>query len=293
MEAERTADRQQAYAPERRAHPRLSLDEDATILLLNHGCRIACRLIDISLEGCRLRTLSRFPAGTRIRVEISFHVSGVAFRFCGETQWILDQHTFGVRFVDMPFRRVQDLAGVLGEIELTQADGAATTDAVEIGAQAREATIQKQTPILKIVASEDIPATSVAPVAASPPPAPPLPHPASASHRDRRTQTRLMVDTSAAILLINIGSIVRGRIKDLSLGGCRIQTEERFPVGIYTRVETEFQLAGEPFRLGGVIQAIHDQARRLVGIRFLDMSDRKREQVKQLIQDFESVSKTG
>jgi hypothetical protein len=46
-------------------------------------------------------------------------------------------------------------------------------------------------------------------------------------------------------------------------------------------VETEFCLEGLRFRLGGVIQAIHD--RRNVGIRFLDISQRKREHVEQLI----------
>jgi hypothetical protein len=105
--------------------------------------------------------------------------------------------------------------------------------------------------------------------------------------RDRRTQSRLAIDTSANILLINIGCHVAGRIQDLSVGGCRIHTDERFPVGIYTRVETEFRLQGLPFRLIGVIQAVHDQQRQLVGIRFLDMSARKREQVEQLIKEIE------
>jgi c-di-GMP-binding flagellar brake protein YcgR len=97
------------------------------------------------------------------------------------------------------------------------------------------------------------------------------------------------VDTSATILLIKIGSQVRGRILDLSLGGCRIRTDEAFPVGIYTRVEVEFRLEGLPFRLGGVIQAVHDRDRLNVGIRFLDMSDRKRSQVEQLIDEIEEV----
>jgi c-di-GMP-binding flagellar brake protein YcgR len=105
--------------------------------------------------------------------------------------------------------------------------------------------------------------------------------------RERRAQSRHEVDTSAVIFLINIGCRLQGRIQDLSASGCRIRTDERFPVGIYTRVETEFRLEGLPFRLGGVIQAIHDRERRLVGIRFLDMSDRKRKQVEQLIGEIE------
>jgi hypothetical protein len=56
-------------------------------------------------------------------------------------------------------------------------------------------------------------------------------------------------------------------------------------------VETEFRLEGLPFRLGGVIQAIHD--RRHVGIRFLDMSSRKREQVEQLVEEIEELREQG
>jgi c-di-GMP-binding flagellar brake protein YcgR len=111
--------------------------------------------------------------------------------------------------------------------------------------------------------------------------------PATRGKRERRTQSRHEVDTSAVILLINVGSELTGRIVDMSAGGCRIRTDERFPVGIYTRVETEFRLEGLPFRLGGVIQAIQDRERLLVGIRFLDMSARKREQVEQLMQEIE------
>jgi c-di-GMP-binding flagellar brake protein YcgR len=109
--------------------------------------------------------------------------------------------------------------------------------------------------------------------------------------RERRVQAREAVDTSAVIFLVNIASRLRGRILDLSPGGCRIRADERFPVGIYTRVETEFRLGGLPFRLGGVIQAIHD--RRTVGIRFLDMSSRKREQVTQLIEEIRQMREQG
>jgi hypothetical protein len=99
--------------------------------------------------------------------------------------------------------------------------------------------------------------------------------------RDRRASHRCGVDTSATIDLVKVGSKIAGHIVDLSVGGCRIMTVDKFPVGIYTRIETEFQLHGLPFRLGGVIQAIHD--RNTVGIRFLDMSQRKKDQVAELV----------
>jgi c-di-GMP-binding flagellar brake protein YcgR len=108
-----------------------------------------------------------------------------------------------------------------------------------------------------------------------------------ALRRGRRREIREGVENTATILLVKVGSTLRGRILDLSLGGCRISTEARFPVGIYTRVETEFHLEGLPFRLGGVIQAIHD--RNTVGIRFLDLSERKRQQVLELIEEIQQI----
>ena len=108
---------------------------------------------------------------------------------------------------------------------------------------------------------------------------------------DRRAQSRHAVDTSVEVYLVHVACRLQGRIVDLSLGGCRVHTDQRFPVGIYTRVEIEFRLEGLPFRLAGVIQAIHD--RHHVGIRLLDMSDRKREQLEQLIAEIAEMLGTG
>lgn len=100
---------------------------------------------------------------------------------------------------------------------------------------------------------------------------------------ERRHDSRQSVEDEAEIVFVRSGSAMRGRILDLSVNGCRIRTENQFPVGIYTRVETAFRLEGLPFRLGGVIQAVHD--RHMVGIRFLDVSERKRELILELISE--------
>jgi len=106
---------------------------------------------------------------------------------------------------------------------------------------------------------------------------------APGSSRRRIIQRRHAVDTTAIIRLVNLAADLHGQILDISLGGCRIRTEQRFPLGIFRRVEVEFRLEGMPFRLGGVTQAIYDPYN--VGIRFLNLSDRKREQVLQLIDE--------
>jgi c-di-GMP-binding flagellar brake protein YcgR len=352
----------------RRATPRYRVDEDARLLLVKHGSTLSCRIVDISLNGCRICTQERFSAGILIRVEVTFKVRGFAFRFSGVTQWTDGRYLLGVRFVDVPARRIEELVEALCEVEAENAAKAAQQAAQKPDVQDTEALDSERdggsTPRIKptesrlaLQAAEKlvalkghdfsravIAAKSMGPLgsegcfsevqiksrpfsatytaqlasegrapameAAAPPPreqakpepaqpteaqkaeAPPVgPSQAKPARRERREQSRHEVDTSAVIFLVNVASRLTGRILDLSLGGCRICTDERFPVGIYTRVETEFRLEGLPFRLGGVIQAIHD--RRHVGIRFLDMSSRKREQLEQLVREIEELRERG
>ena len=298
METQEKAEELAIQQPERRAQLRQAVDENATLLLVSQGSRVPCRIIELSLEGCRLRTRERFPASIPIRVEVTFTINGIAFRFSGVAEWTDGLNLVGVQLVDMPFRRRDELAEVLCEVEAENAARAEKKAAEKLAAEAQppekaaQEQVQRravrQTGIHAVVAQPvpspqpkpaSQPATSPQQAASQPPVKP--------AKRERRTQTRHEVDTSAVIFLINVASALHGRILDLSLGGCRIRADERFPVGIYTRVETEFRLEGLPFRLGGVIQAIHD--RRLVGIRFLDMSGRKRAQLEQLIQEIEEM----
>jgi hypothetical protein len=304
MDAEGKTANQAARSPQRRTHPRHEVDEDATLLLLSQNSRISCRVTDISADGCRLRTGSPFVAGVRIRVEVAFHIRGIAFRFSGVSTWTLDKHVVGIHFVDVPLRRRDELAEVLSEVEAEELARAKKALAGQIAAQAPRVLpiskplagpLPKLEPIAKpqlLSMPQSLPNLQPAAPTASTKPADPS-KPAVPSGRDRRAQSRHAVDTTVMILLINIASQVYGRILDLSVGGCRIHTNERFPVGIYTRVEVEFHLEGLPFRLGGVIQAIHDQGRQLVGIRFLDMSARKLEQVEQLMEEIEETRANG
>jgi hypothetical protein len=292
---------------DRRSHPRYNVDEDSKLLLVSHGLSLESHILDLSLEGCRLSTRDRYTAGMRTRVEVTFKVNGIAFRFVGVVQWTDGNHLVGIHFVEMISRRREQLAEVICEMDAVAAARAAK-EAAEQGAQTlpeeqvesagqelpeqqtriegeKEATqrererakeladwearqwaeIQALEQRGKAVQADD----ELAPTSQA------------SMKRDRRAQKRCRVDTAATILLVKVGSRLSGRIVDLSMNGCRIRIDERFPVGIYTRVETEFSLEGLPFRLAGVIQAIHD--RHSVGIRFLDMSQRKREQVEQLI----------
>jgi c-di-GMP-binding flagellar brake protein YcgR len=384
-EAEAMAEEPLAARPNRRQLPRFPVDEDATLLLVNHGSKVSCRVLDLSRGGCRLFVPERFQGGIMIRVEVTFKVRGLAFRFSGVTQWTDGRHQVGIRFVDVIPRRREELIEALDELEQELAAKAAKQagEAASAAADGEEEIEQRgnlqESIDLSIALPVDEPKEEVSddsykpekeaagrspassapasflealfakpfssPRPASPPPpvqavqarfSPPVPSvpeppraslkepapepspamprlyqprplepepvvqkpaaalppsPSSAAApakgRDRRVQSRQAVDTTAFLYLVKIASRLSGRILDLSTSGCRIRTDERFPVGIYTRVEIEFHLEGLPFRLGGVVQAIHD--RHHVGIRFLDMSARKLEQIEQLIEEIKEM----
>lgn len=100
---------------------------------------------------------------------------------------------------------------------------------------------------------------------------------------ERRAHQRMGVHSPVAVILVRSGSRLDGTILDLSMGGCRIRMAAKFPLGIYTPVETEFSIDGIPLRLGGVVQAVHQHWQ--IGIRFLAMTERKRLQVSELIEE--------
>ncbi len=349
-----------------RAVPRFEVDADAHLLLVEHGAILPCRVVDLSMTGCRLRTQDRFPVRGKVRVEVTFKVRGFAFRFCGTTQWTDGRNQVGIRFLEVSPRRREEFLEAIAEVENAAKEAAENKAAAEEAAAIRAAEEQAMeleaarapSPFVAQQGEPSLPLHStLAPqsqgmASQAPPglrrlsilprvvetqeasteeivtelngvssvaeesdssgqvdgenaaqglqkigepqrtdrllPGPALVRP---SGRDRRVESREGVNTSAVIYLINVASKLTGQILDLSLSGCRIRTDELFPVGIYTRVETEFHLEGLPFRLGGVTQAIHD--RHQVGIRFLDMSSRKREQLELLIDEIEELKRTA
>lgn len=353
---------------ERRKFPRLPVDLRATIVPAFLGCELPSTLIEISLNGCRLRTDRDFRSPANTRLEISFAVGGRSFRLNGVTQWIVENRDVGVRFLPLNARREADLADALAELQVDleanaareavqwaesrtiMEEAAASIPALEadlaekkIAAESARKTAEaaasqvneasrklKEAQVLRddaehlcaefaakeaarqqaLASSLDFELASVPPSRTDPPthaPAPILastptatrgptsaanpaaaapgqPQPAaSISPRERRREARHAVDAQAGIFLLDVRSKIIGRILDVSLSGCRIRFTEKFPVGIYRRVEIEFVLDGLPFRLPGVVQSLHDKFH--AGIRFLDISDRKREQLLQVIEE--------
>lgn len=301
MEAEQSMETVTDALSNRRRVPRFDVKEPATLTLVSHGSRSQCRILDLGLGGCRLHSDEKIALGASTRVEVSFKVNGIVLRFPGVVQWNDANHLVGVRFAQMSSRRRDELAEILAEVndgnvarlakeaaaEVAAAEQAAAEKAAEDLLWEQRAQQVREEERERLSALEEIHSTADGPQPVNPVPAPvPVAPGAKSDPRERRAQARHQVDTAAVIQLININSKQTGRVVDLSMGGCRIKTDARFPVGIYTRAETEFYLGGLPFRLASVVQAIHNG--NMVGIRFLDMSARKREQLEQLIQEMET-----
>ena len=284
--------------PERRSQPRFAVDEDATLVMVNAGATISGRMFEISRDGCRVRTAGRHPIAAPALIEIIFKVNGIAFRLGGVIEWIEHEKVAGIRFGAMALRRRETLEELLAEMGAEeQARAAAQALAEGTGGMPKEAAgpaasasgCVEPVPRKSLTGPSAAERRSIEPAAPAPtinesrPAAQPAPRVRPASKRERRQEVRHTVDTRAMVFLIDVRAQISGRILDVSMSGCRIRTDERFPVGIYRRVETEFKVDGLPFRLGGVVQGLHD--RFTVGIRFLDMSPRKRDQLGQLMEE--------
>jgi len=297
MEADAQAEVQAAIGLERlRKRPRFAVDEDAELLLVDHGLPLQCRIIDLSLEGCRMRTRERYPAGLGVRVELIFRVNGIVFRFCGAVRWTDGVNSVGVQFVGVSARRIGELAEVLGEVEEDLVARAAREQAEKVAAEQRAAQEQAAAERSKADSEEqqarrtfeEPDPQAVGDLAEIEQETSEGGQPAGQGERpERRAHPRHRIQASAAIFLVHTGFSQRGFVLDLSLSGCRIHTDERFLLCIYTPVETEFRLAGQPFRLGGVIHQVHEGD--LVGIRFANMNARQREQLEQLIDEMKEI----
>ena len=291
---------------ERRAYPRHKVECPVVVLPVSGSAQIPGKLIDLSLGGCLVVAEQRYTAGILVRVEVQFQLRGIAFRIVGVTVGSRDAKSFAIRFLDMSMRRRQELTEVLEEVAVANARKAAApaevpgsepapvlsavavlTPVAAAPAKSNPEPVAAKPdhpsePARPVASTETVSAAKPAPVTELPVKTPELASP-SASKRpaERRSQNRHAVDTRAKLLLIKTAISMPGRILNLSMGGCRIRTDERFNVGIYVRVEAEFYLHGLPFRVGGVSQAILDK--NTIGVKFLDMSDRRREQLAELM----------
>lgn len=250
---------------ELRTHFRYPVDGEAMLFPEGSGKLLRCNMLDLGLEGCRLRRESDFALQSGMAVEVSFRLAGQLFRFAGSIQWVAKNQILGVQFARMSDHRKQELSDLLGGMREEM--------------DAREVDKQSAPP------PEPEAAPAPAPQLASQENQPPAPQPTAEPARERREHDRHTVDSIARLLILSLHMRLDGTVLDVSLGGCKIRTHERIPVGVFRRVEVEFIVDGVSLLLPGVTQSIQDK--HTIGIRFVEMTDRKRGQLLTVIEEIE------
>ena len=101
---------------------------------------------------------------------------------------------------------------------------------------------------------------------------------------NRRRHPRYRCEGHAEVFLPHGGLLLRGKILDLSLSGCFIETAA-ISLERGTRVEVYFTARQLQFRVAGHIAVPH--RKRGAGIAFLELSPRSARQVTELVRELE------
>jgi len=114
---------------ERRAHPRFAVDEQAWLSIVDHGLAMPCRILDLSMQGCRVCAGGSLPQGLKACIEITFTINGIPFRLGGRVMRSTGSGELGIAFVGMSMHRQVEWADVVGEVRTLAVDVRAKADA--------------------------------------------------------------------------------------------------------------------------------------------------------------------
>jgi PilZ domain len=102
---------------ERREGPRYAIAEDSALLFTGDGSATAGRLVNLSQNGCQVKTSVPVLARAWFPVEVFFQTMGEAFRFSGIVHWTSGGNLLGIRFVNAIPERMVTLAKVICSLE--------------------------------------------------------------------------------------------------------------------------------------------------------------------------------
>jgi hypothetical protein len=250
--------------------------------LIHKGEKIPCEMLDISLSGCRLRTLLPFTAGALESVKMVLAIQEMVLTIWGVTQWTTWDRMVGIRFVYPSGGTRNQLAALLTCL--------VDTSAAEVVKQAvAESARQAGSPILALEHPLPVePEPAVEEVVAeeeefqAPPPAAEKPRRPELKS-EHKVLTLEEGESPAVLHLVAEGTTLAGSVLDVSQDGCLVRLARSIAVRLKAQVEVDFHLRGLPFRLLGVTTVTYGES--LVEIRFTEMSRRKRDDLSQLIME--------
>lgn len=105
----------------------------------------------------------------------------------------------------------------------------------------------------------------------------------SGAAEERRAHPRLRCKGTARMQVLPDGKKIEGALINLSQGGCLIETESPLPFEAGVSVELHLHVSSFTLRQLGVICRIEDEY--YAGIEFSEVSSRKSEQIRVLIEE--------
>ena len=103
---------------------------------------------------------------------------------------------------------------------------------------------------------------------------------------ERRQHTRYAVDAWAEVMVKDGTMLFRGRVLDVSVGGCYIETEAKLKLAPGTPVEMVFRLNEDVFRCEATTRTVRTRG---AGFLFSSLDARMRRELERLIQELDGA----
>ena len=258
---------------DKRADERFNLHA-APGTLMHKGVNIACEMMDVSLSGCRVRTLTPFAAGALESVKVTLAIHGMVLSIWGITQWTTWERMIGIRFLHPTGRTRNQLAGLLtcllDESAADVVQKAVAASALDVGSAiiALEHPLEEET-------SDAMGAAVEEEEFQAPPPAAPV----TPKRPELKSEFKVLSledgESPAVLHMVAEGSTQRGNVLDVSQDGCLVRLAGATVLRVNAQTEVDFHLRGLPFRLPGTVREMREQ--RIAEIKFAEMSRRKQE----------------
>lgn len=110
-----------------------------------------------------------------------------------------------------------------------------------------------------------------------------LSYPVRFRQDERRARPRLRCKGVAEVIVFPLARHIPGTLLDLSAGGCCIDTSSPLPPIENPAVEVVLTVNGFTLRLAGVVRNLRRDRR--AGIEFIDVTQRKADQIQELVKD--------
>ena len=103
---------------------------------------------------------------------------------------------------------------------------------------------------------------------------------------ERREHTRYAVDAWAEVIVKDGTMLFRGRVLDVSVGGCYIETEAKLKLAPGTPVEMVFRLNDDVFRCDAMSRMVRTRG---AGFLFANRDAKRQRELERLIQELDGA----